>query len=142
MLPVLILILMGMIMTGFTLYAFIQVTNAVREGARAGSLYRITQGTSGLTLDQTVKTAICNTTNNTSALGFLKPAGGCSSASFNVSSDVIATWNDVDADTFYSSGDQVTVQITYRYTIPIISSMVRSFGNPMVIGRTVMMEMQ
>jgi Flp pilus assembly protein TadG len=143
-LPALFVLLMGIIITGFTFYAVIQVTNAAREGARAGSLYRITVATrsSGWTLDNEVKSAICDSTANTSALGYLKPASGCSSTSFSVSSDVTTTWVDVDADSAVSSGDQVVVQVTYRYRIPILSSFVRAFGNPMVIVRSVMMEIQ
>ena len=144
-LPALFVLLMGMIITGFTFYAVIQVTNAAREGARAGSLYRITQASSGLSLDQTVRNAICNST-KTSALGYLTPpvtAPNCSSTSFNVNgSDVTTSWVDVDSDTAVSSGDQVLVQITYRYRIPIVSGFVGAFGNPMVIVRSVMMEIQ
>ncbi len=143
-LPALLVLLMGIIIAGFTFYAVIQVTNAAREGARAGSLYRITVATrsNGWTLDNEVKSAICDSTANTSALGYLKPASGCSSTSFNVSTDVITTWTDVDSDTTVSSGDQVLVQITYRYRIPIVSGFVGAFGNPMVIVRSVMMEIQ
>jgi Flp pilus assembly protein TadG len=143
-LPALVVLLMGMIIAGFTFYAVIQVTNAAREGARAGSLYRITVATrsSGWTLDNEVKSAICNSTANTSALGYLTPAN-CNSTSFNVnSSDVTTTWVDVDGNGIVSSGDQVVVQVTYRYRIPILSGFVRAFGNPFVIVRRVMMEMQ
>jgi len=147
-LPALFVLLMGMIITGFTFYAVIQVTNAAREGARAGSLYRITQASSGLSLDQTVRNAICNSTAKVSALGYLTPpvtAPNCITTSFDVrssSSDVTITSVDVDADGAVSSGDQVVVQVTYRYRIPILSSFVRAFGNPMVIVRSVMMEIQ
>lgn len=143
-LPALLVLLMGIIIAGFTFYAVIQVTNAAREGARAGSLYRITVATrsGGWTLDNEVQSAICNSTANTSALGYLKPAN-CNSTSFNVnSSDVTTTWVDVDADGTVSSGDQVVVQVTYRYRIPILSSFVQAFGNPFVIVRSVMMEIQ
>ena len=141
-LPALLVLLMGIIIAVFTFYAFIQVTNAAREGARAGSLIRITQVGSGLNLEETVKNAICDSTTNTSALGYLKPASGCSSTSFNVNNDVTVTWVDVNSDIVYSPGDQVTAQITYSYTIPIVSSFVRAIGNPMVIVRSVTMEVQ
>jgi Flp pilus assembly protein TadG len=143
-LPALLVLLMGIIIAGFAFYAFIQVTNAAREGARAGSLYRITVATrpNGWTVDDEVKSAICNSSANTSALGYLKPASGCSSISFNVNNDVTVTYVDVNSDTFYSPGDQVTAQITYSYTLPIVSSFVRAIGNPMVIVRSVTMELQ
>ncbi len=145
-LPALLVLLMGIIIAGFTFYAFIQVTNAAREGARAGSLYRITQASSGLSLDQTVRNAICNSTARISALGYLTPpvtAPNCSSTSFDVDgTDVTTTQVDVDSDGFVSGGDQVVVQVTFRYRIPILSSFVRAFGNPIVIVRSVMMEIQ
>ena len=143
-LPALVVLLMGIVIAGFTFYAFIQVTNAAREGARAGSLYRITVATrpSGWTVDDEVKSAVCNSSANTSALGYLKPVSGCSSTSFNVSSDVTTAQVDVDSDGFVSSGDQVAVQVTYRYRIPIVSGFVGAFGNPIVIVRSVMMEIQ
>ena len=136
MLPVLLILLFGLIMAGFTFYAFIQVTNAAREGARAGSLYRLTQATSGLSLDATVKDAIYDGTN--SALGWLTPT----SPSFNVNSDVGAVWVDVDADSVISSGDQLSVTVTYRYTLPLISDLAPAFPQPIVVVRDVMMEIQ
>jgi hypothetical protein len=39
MLPILVLLLIGLADFGFLFYAHVQVTNATREGARAGSLY-------------------------------------------------------------------------------------------------------
>ena len=44
-LPALLVLLMGIIIAGLTFYAVIQVTNAAREGARAGSMYRLTVAT-------------------------------------------------------------------------------------------------
>lgn len=137
-LPILILLLFGIIMSGFTFYAFIQVSNAAREGARAGSVYRITKAESGLTLDATVKKAIYDSGTGISALGYLSPTA----PSFDVDADVAVDWLDADSDTFVSSGDEVTVEVTYRYTIPIISVMLPMFPQPIVINRSVMMEIQ
>ncbi len=138
LLPALVILLFGIILSGFSLYAFIQVSNAAREGARAGSLYRITQSTSGLTLDQTVKYAIYDTrpVTPTSALGFLSPTP----PSFNVNNSVVILSSGSLSDP--NQGDQLTVQLTYSYTVPIVSSFVPMFPRPMVIHRSVMMEMQ
>lgn len=138
LLPMLVVLLLGIILSGFTFYAFIQVSNAAREGARAGSVYRLTQAGSGLSLEQTVKKAIYDSGTDESALGFLSPT----SPSFNVNSDVVVTWTDVDVDSLPSSGDQVKVQVTYRYTLPIVSGLLPMFPQPIVIVRDVMMEIQ
>src|SRR3954469_6781735 len=45
LLPVLALMLIGVVEFGFLLYAQVQVANAAREAARAGSLYRSTRYT-------------------------------------------------------------------------------------------------
>ena len=139
LLPVLIILLFGIIMSGFTFYAFIQVSNAAREGARAGSLYRITQAASGLTLVQTVRQAVYDPGTGSSALGFLSPT----SPSFNVTSDVsVPSPVDVDGDGTISSGDRLTVTVTYRYSIPVLSAFLRVFPQPIVIVRSVEMEIQ
>ena len=139
LLPILIILVAGIIMSGFTFYAFIQVSNAAREGARAGSLYRITQATSGLTLVQTVRQAIYDPGTGSSALGFLTPTG----SSFNVTSDVsVPTPVDVDGDGTISSGDRLTVTVTYRYLLPVLSALLPVFPQPIVIVRSVEMEIQ
>lgn len=139
LLPALIMLLFGIIMSGFTFYAFIQVSNAAREGARAGSLYRITQATSGLTLVQTVRQAIYDPGTGSTALGFLTPTG----SSFNVTSDVsVPTPVDVDGDGTISSGDRLTVTVTYRYSLPVLSLLLPVFPQPIVIVRSVEMDIQ
>jgi len=138
LLPVLLVLLFGIILSGFTFYAFIQVSNAAREGARAGSVYRITQAGSGLTLEETVEQAIYDPGGPTSALGFLSPT----SPSFNVANDVDVVWVDADADTVISSGDQLSVTVTYSYTLPLVSVLLPQFPQPIVIVRDVMMEVQ
>lgn len=146
LLPILILLLFGIIMSGFTFYAYIQVSNAAREGARAGSVYRITQAASGLSLDQTVKNAIYYHDSSTtqSALGLLP----VNSATFQVNSDVSIELHDAASDVIKGSSaivmqrDRLYVNVTYRYTIPIVSSMLRMFPQPIVIQRAVMMEVQ
>ena len=136
LLPVLLVLLFGIILSGFTFYAFIQVTNAAREGARAGSLYRLTEYSSGLTLEETVEQAVYDPVTGASALGFLSPT----SPSFDVVNDVDVTL--VDVDGIISPGDQVNVVVTYRYTIPIVSGFVPMFPQPIVIVRSVSMEVQ
>lgn len=140
LLPVLLILLFGIILSGFTFYAFIQVSNAAREGARAGSVYIMTKTASGLDLDQTVKRGIYDSSVSPakSALGFLSTT----LPSFNVNSDVAVSQVDVDGDGTVSPGDQVNVSVTYRYTLPILSVLLPMFPQPIVIVRSVMMEVQ
>lgn len=137
LLPVLFVLLFGIIMSGFAFYAFIQVSNATREGARAGSLYRMSQANSGLSLEQTVKNAIYDS-GGESALGYLDTG----SPSFDVDSDVVVSLVDADGDGVPSSGDRLTVTVNYRYTLPLVSDLVPAFPQPIVIQRVVRMVLQ
>ena len=144
LLPVLMVLLFGIVLAGFTFYAFIQVSNAAREGARAGSVYRITNTETGLSLEETVEHAIYDQDSGASALGFLSTT----SPSFDVAGDVqITSFVQADGITPADSSDprpsdQLTVQVTYRYTLPIVSLLVPMFPQPIVIVREVMMEIQ
>jgi Flp pilus assembly protein TadG len=139
LLPGLIILLMGMIAAGMAFYAFIQVTNAAREGARAGSMIRSTQ-TINSSMDTTVENAICNASAGTSALGFLTPPSNCSSSSFHVTTDVTTTWDYQASTSAFTAGDKFHVVITYRYTMPVFSAMMPMFPRPILIKRTVFME--
>jgi hypothetical protein len=148
LLPILLLILFGIIIAGFIFYAHIQVSNAVREGARAGSLYRMKQfdyTDVGWDLDLAVKKTIYDSGTGQSALGFLSPT----SPSFNVLNDVVVTLADgntsdscpLDPDN-PCPGDKLAVSLTYSYTMPIVSVMVPIFQQPFVMQSNVMMEIQ
>ncbi len=94
MLPILLMLLFGIIIVAFNFFAFVQVSNATREAARAGSLYRLTVNngaSSSATLANTVQSAIYDTSSTPaiSALGFLNPTA----PNFNVTSDVVCKVN-------------------------------------------------
>jgi Flp pilus assembly protein TadG len=141
-LPLLLLVLFGIIVSVFTFYAYIQVSNAAREGARAGSLYRITYPTTGFSptlslLKQTVQNAVYTSGPPVvSALGSLPVSAG----SFNAVNDVGVVFSG-DA-TNPRPGDIVTVTVNYSYTMPIMSQALPMFPQPMRIVRTVIMEVQ
>ncbi len=142
-LPMLLILLFGIIMGGFAFYAFIQVSNAAREGARAGSLYRITAATrpNGWTIDNEVKAGICDEVNDTSSLGFLVTTPpDCATSSFNVGRDGAVLSSGELAVPL--AGDQLTVTVAYSYTMPVLSSFMPVFPRPIVIRRAVMMELQ
>lgn len=136
-LPLLLMLLLGIIITVFLFYAQIQVTNAVREGARAGSVYRLTHKESGLDLPQTVRNAVYNPTTKVSALGFL-PVNG--------SFDVTLTLTRPDGTEGNLNnprpGDRLKVRLVYSYTVPIVSVMLPMFPRPVVFSDSVMMEIQ
>lgn len=128
LLPILLLLIFGIAMSGFLFYAYIQVSNAAREGARAGSLYRTLMATTTDTLDQTVRKAV--TEGST--------LGGLPMTSANPSVMVTSTGNKADP----RPGDKITAQVTYSYTQPLLSAFGPIFPQPLVIQRNVMMEMQ
>lgn len=132
------MLLFGIIISGFVFYAFIQVSNATREGARAGSVYRITQTGSGLTLEETVQQAIYDPGDGISSLGDLDTR----SSSFDATSDVAVSVADIDGDSTFSPGDQLTVRVTYHYRLPVLFTLLPMFQQPMVVVRTVTMEVQ
>ena len=140
LLPILMVLLYGIIAAGFVFYAFITVSNAARDAARAGSVYRLTRAASGLSLEETVENAVYDPGPNPdrTSLGFLSTTA----PSFDVVSDVTAIWVDVDGDSLESVGDQLTASVTYRYTIPLLSDFVPMFPQPIVIVRNVTMEIQ
>lgn len=149
-LPLLLLVLFGIIVSVFIFYAFIQVSNAAREGARAGSVYRSTMNNgANLSLDVTVQKAIYDNkgtvspSDDVTALGSLST----SSPSFNVATDVVCTLNGSPCSYFDKTdpphvGDQLAVQVTYRYTMPVLSAALPMFPQPIVLVRTVVMEVQ
>ncbi len=150
LLPILMILVFGIVMSGFLFYAYIQVSNAAREGARAGSLYLITRVDNSTnpitirTLDEIVQKAIYDNSTSPaeSALGYL----AVNASSFVVTSDVVTTLTKPDGTagdpTAPDPGDRLYVQVTYRYTQPILSAFVPIFPQPLIIVRNVMMEIQ
>jgi Flp pilus assembly protein TadG len=139
LLPLLLVVLFGIVIVAFNFFALIQVSNAAREGARAGSLYRITNPTTSLTLAQTVQKAIYDPGPPVgSALGFLPVSAG----SFSVGSDVQVTGLNGCNVASPNVGCMFSVKVTYRYTMPVVSKALPMFPQPLVIVRTVVMEVQ
>ena len=149
LLPILLLILFGVIVTGFIFYAHIQVSNAIREGARAGSVYRIDHfNSSGTILDlaTVVQNGVYNpsATPPSSALGFLPTA----SSNYNLACEIrrqaesYASAYTCTGITDPHPGDHVQATIIYSYTVPVISVMLPMFPQPMVMRSSIMMEIQ
>jgi hypothetical protein len=135
------MLLLGVIIVAFNFFAFIQVSNAAREGARVGSLYRLTSATTGWKLDLTVQKAIydSSTTPPKSALGYLST----SSSSFNVDCRLNGSLcSNFTQSSPPNAGDQLIVTLTYSYTMPIVAKALPMFPQPIVFVRTVVMEVQ
>jgi Flp pilus assembly protein TadG len=154
LLPLLLLILFGIIIVGFMFYADIQVTNAAREGARAGSIYRLTQFDTGLDLDTTVQKAIYDNkgtvtlSDDVSSLGILPTTSSLYRVTCNISHrQADGTYlspstckNVYMAD--IGSGDRMNIALTYSYTLPIVAVALPMFQQPVLLQGDVMMEIQ
>lgn len=130
--PILVMILAGIIIFAFIFNAEIQVSNAAREGARAGSLYRLTrvQSTNGVA----IITSLGDTVNNAvyPALGYLPVAPDLYSVTYAYYGN----------STVPQLGDTIVVTLTYSYTVPVLSVALPIVQNPIVITRSVVMEVQ
>ncbi len=152
LLPLLLLILFGIIIVGFIFYAHIQVSNAVRVGARAGSVYLATYPINSLSLKDTVCKAIYDSTTTppTSALGGLpvtSPNNSCtySNLSIGVGHGVASSNSSrvpACTDTYPCAGDTVTTTVIYSYTMPVVAAALPMFPQPLVMQSSVVMEIQ
>jgi Flp pilus assembly protein TadG len=128
LLPLLLVIIAGITIVCFIFFAGIQVSNAAREGVRAGSLYRFTKARTELSLSDTIDAA------TKQALGYLPPA--------NASVSYIYSGVSPCDETNPCAGDQIAVSLTYSYTVPVLSVALPMFQNPVVLKRTVVMVVQ
>lgn len=138
-LPLLIALVVGIAEFGLLFSTYVQVSNAAREGARAGSryVYDFTGGANERALNDQMRgwgTGIggYNWYGRTSVVNAVKqelsglPAAGFNQGTYAAPVDLLITYPDT-AGTF-SSGprwmDHITVRVTYHYTMPLISSLV------------------
>ncbi len=144
-LPLLLIVLFGIVMSAFLFYAYIQVTNSSREGARAGSVYRLTHPTTGWDMVDTVTKAVY-TSSTQNALGGLpvsssNPTIGVTYSTIGVHyspGGVLITCTQDSP----CSGDLVTATVTYSYTVPVLSNFLPVFPQPVVFQSSVMMVIQ
>jgi len=116
-LPILVLLIFGIIEFSVALYDKAMITNASREGARAGIVYRAPSVTDG---------EITNIVNN-----YL----GSSLITFGTA----VAANTTVTRTGYNPGDELKVTVNYTYTFLIIPSFVASLsGGINMVAETVM----
>lgn len=168
-LPMLGLLLIGAVEFGFLLYAQVQVANAAREAARAGTLYRSTRYAStdvgkkcvgtieGWSLQNIVDQAVvawpldtqgCPDTSAApthTSLGRLDPAPASPDVIQVTISGVEDTtfWpttSQVSGDTTPTAGTRATVTVVYPYRLVVVSNLLPYLTNPVSIRKSVRFE--
>ena len=132
MLMVVLLLLMGIIQFGFIFYAYVRVSNATREGARAGSLWRT--HTNYPELCDQVRVGVwselpadAEEEDVTMAITLKDGLYGC------------------DGSLPVDTGDPITVTVTYNFELPVVTALpiIRDvIQSPFPVSRTLMMRIQ
>ncbi len=131
-LPVLIVMLFGIIEFGLVLYDKAVITNASREGARQGTLFKTDPSDPSqhmscpdiLNKVSTVVTAYCAD----KVVTFKDPPGTCNTAT--------STCSGTD------QGDELTVVVTYQYDYLVIPAFISTIAGPITINATTIMRME
>ena len=129
MLAFVLVLMLAIIEFGFILWAYVQVTNATRVGARAGTLYNATSPFPSC-LD-TVSQAV----------GGNGQTGGELPATWTISIDAS---DNCDNGTL-TAGEELTVAVTYDFSLPFVSSLrplSDLVGPTFIIQRTSVMRVQ
>ena len=121
-LPLLLIIVFGIIEFGFILYDKAMITNASREGARAGIVFHHPDRISDAEIESVV-TNYCRE----------------HLVSLGSSSDVIV---DPPSRTGSNPGDYLTVTVTYRYTFLILPNLDRSLPGGITLTAQTVMRME
>lgn len=120
-LPLLILIVFGIIEFGFLIYNKAMITNASREGARIGIVYRV---------DRTGLNTIISDTVDSYLSDFLVTFGG--------SGNHTTTTNPTNASTI-TTGGYLEVTVTYPYEFLVIPAFITDLaGGVNLVGTTTM----
>ena len=159
--PLLIVMVVGVFEFGVILYAHVQVANAVREGARAASLYRSTRlaitdnkcvgSQAGWSLDQTIQQAIVyrSLQSNGSKQNCPDSSGAIQATSLGwLDPNVSPAWTvdlsgtTLDSNGLPTPGTQATVKLRYPYRLQVISNLFSFFSDPFWIEKSVKFEYQ
>ncbi len=130
-LPLLVVIVFGIIEFSVLLYDKAMVTNASREGARAGIVFNVDGSGDWL--------AVSDTTIRNTVTGYLSSyliSLGDPTATVSIPDPVRTTNPDTGT---YSPGGTLTVTVTYTYTFMVIPNFIASIINPITLtAQTVM----
>ncbi len=128
------LLLMGIIEFGFIFHAYVRVSNAAREGARAGSLWLLQREFTGPYYDP----ILCDTVSQTvrsevSAIQYM---------TITLEGGVVIC---DDTDLTPQAGEPITVTTTYDYPLPVVSALPiigDIIPSPFPVSRTAVMRFQ
>jgi hypothetical protein len=127
---IVLLLLMGIIQFGFLFYAYVRVSNAAREGARAGSLWVMHRNYD--TLCEQVSVGVWSEL----------PAYAQEE---DVTIDITVTDPFDCDDAGVEAGEPITVTVTYNYDLPVVTALpiIRDvIQSPFPVSRTLMMRIQ
>lgn len=138
--PMLLTLALGIVEFGFLFSAYVQVSNAAREGARAGSRYVYLFTGSADEQAKNDEQRGWGTAFNSSTYAWYGrcpvvtavrqelsglPSSGFNAGTYAAPSDLVITYPDTGGA--FSSGprwvDHIVVRVTYHYRMPILSSM-------------------
>lgn len=150
-LPLLASLLIGLADFGFLFYGHVQVANAAREGARAGSLYLgsrfyYTNTTDCWSLRQWVENALVEHNRDNQ---------NCPAASFNTAVHAFGLLNPqqcataadtscwvLDVPSTVVAGNQLDVHLTYRFNVLFLGGLGGFVQNPVLIDKHVIMKVE
>jgi Flp pilus assembly protein TadG len=112
--PLLFVLLFGIVEFGFLLYNQVMITNAAREGARAGIIFK----TSRPTLAEI--TTVVNTYCATHMINF--------DPSQTPATSIVQTDNSIPANGTPDSGDSLEVTVQYTYNFLLFPNLAKLFG--------------
>ena len=125
-LPLLMILVFGIIDFSIELYDKAVITNASREGARAGIVFR-SPAVSGAALQPIVQAAVNNYCST-----YLITFGAAATPVVTVPNPPPCTGADG------CSGDELTVTVSYSYVFSVIPNFIPSITNPTLTATTVM----
>ena len=120
-LPLLLVLVMGIVEVGFALYDKAVITNACREGARAGMVFRDPRMS-----PEEIEAVVRNY-----ASAYLVTFG-------TPNLTIGSSWDDVDGNGVKSSGDTLTVNVSYLYDYLQLANLVPGLGQLNIQSTSVM----
>ena len=131
-LPLLILFVFGIVEFGIAFYDKAMLTNASREGARAGIVFNVNSSGDWTAVDNTtIETAVNNYLSS-----YLITFGSPTTANTSIT----RTTDPVTGT--YSPGGQLRVDVTYAYTYLVLPNFVASLMNPINFTATTVMRFE
>lgn len=135
------LLLMGIIEFGFIFYAYVRVSNAAREGARAGSLWLLHREFTGPP-DNYYDPILCATVKDAVRSEVSAIPDDYTGIAITLQASPVTCPDD---SLMPQAGEPVTVTVTYDYPLPVISALPIIGGiipSPFPVSRTAVMRFQ